>query len=184
MPTPSGSRSRRRIGGGLTISNARKSIKPSNRECHVIGAAIRVTSWPATSSITTNCGSFRPLARATRVAAGIPARTARAASDTAAQGRHCGAIERARTHHNRTINAELQVPGPGRKRPTPKKVATSAAQRGAAGRSLIEQAPVLVAPGSCRLSGGSPAHPQDSSSDSFKRSSLPSPVSCTGDEIT
>ena len=37
MPTPSGRRSSWRTGGGLTISNALKSIKPSSRDCHAIG---------------------------------------------------------------------------------------------------------------------------------------------------
>ena len=40
---------------------------------------------------------FRPLARATRVAAGIPTRTTAVANETAIQGCHAGAIERART---------------------------------------------------------------------------------------
>ncbi len=52
-------------------------------------------------------------------------------SRTAVQGCHAGAIQRARSHHRRTVAAEPQVPGPGRKRPMPKNVATSVAQRSA-----------------------------------------------------
>src|ERR1700730_13237465 len=131
MPTPSGRRSSWRTGGGLTISNALKSIKPNSRDCHVVGAAIRVMSWPATSSMTTNCGSLRLLARATCVAAGIPTRNAVRANRAAAQGCQLCAIQRATSHHSRTVAAEPQVPGPGRRYPTPKKVATIVAQRGA-----------------------------------------------------
>ena len=178
MPVPSGRRSRLRTGGGFTISNPRKSIKPSSRDFHAIGTAIRVMSWPATSSITTNCGSFRPLARATRVAAGIPTSTAVAAKKTAAQGCHAGAINLATNHQRRTVAADPQVPGPGRMCPTPKKVATSVAHTEARGRDAPETAggtpalrseagsaevlgvvTVFVAPASRRLSGGRLAHP-------------------------
>src|SRR5450631_4418141 len=131
MPAPSGRRSSWRTGGGLTISNALKSIKPSSRDCHATGAAIRVISWPATSSITTNCGSLRPLARATCVAAGIPTTTAAKASRPAAQGCQTGVIQRATSHHRSTVVADPQVPGPGRKYPTPPKVATRVTQSGA-----------------------------------------------------
>ena len=72
MPVPSGSFSRLRIGGGFTISNARKSIKPASSGFQRMGQAIRVTSCPATSSMTTCCGSFLPQPRASSVAAGIP----------------------------------------------------------------------------------------------------------------
>src|SRR5437899_7680067 len=48
------------------MSNPRKSIKPSKRDFHDIGTAINAISWPATSSMTTHCGSFEPLALETR----------------------------------------------------------------------------------------------------------------------
>ena len=102
-----------RTGGGLTISNARKSIKPSSRDCHAIGAAIRVMSWPATSSITTNCGSFRPLARATAWPREFQPESPQEPARTATQGCQPGTIERARSHHSRTVVAEPQVPGSG-----------------------------------------------------------------------
>ena len=75
MPVPSGNFSRRRIGGGLRMSNTRKSIKPASSACHTMGHAISVTSCPATSSMTTCEGSFLPQPRASRVAAGIPMAT-------------------------------------------------------------------------------------------------------------
>src|SRR5580704_12119378 len=88
-------------------------------------------SWPTTSSITTNCGSFKPLARATRVAAGIPTRTANADSKTAAHGCQVAVIQCVRSHHKSTVSADAQLPGPGRMYPVPKKVPTSVAQSGA-----------------------------------------------------
>src|SRR5258708_2153117 len=109
MPTPSGRRSSWRTGGGLTISKALKSIKPSSRDCHAIGAAITVISWPATSSITTNCGSLRLLALATCVAAGIPIRTAAKANRAGVQGCQPGAIQRPRSHHRRAVAAERDL---------------------------------------------------------------------------
>src|SRR5206468_4061359 len=93
--TPSGSCSRRRSsGGGFTMSNPRKSIKPSKRDFHDIGTAINAISWPATSSMTTHCGSFEPLALETRVAAGIPTAIASRASRIAAQGCQYAPIQR------------------------------------------------------------------------------------------
>jgi len=65
------------------------------------------------------------------VAAGIPIRTVSAASKTAAHSSEVGVIQRVRSHHNNTVSADAQLPGPGRKCPVPKKVATSVAQSGA-----------------------------------------------------
>jgi len=111
------------------MSNPRKSIKPSKRDFHDIGTAINAISWPATSSMTTHCGSFEPLALETRVAAGIPTAIASRASRIAAQGCQYAPIQRVISHHKTTVAAEAQVPGPGRSRPMPKNVATSSAQR-------------------------------------------------------
>src|SRR5438067_3561733 len=133
---PSRSCSRRRSGGGFTMSNPRKSIKPSKRDFHEIGTAISVMNWPATSSMTTHWGSFEPLARDAKVAAGIPMTTASRASRIAAQGCQYAPIQRVISHHNTTVAAEAQVPGPGRSRPMPKNVATRSAQRGAAAAPL------------------------------------------------
>ncbi len=57
--------------------------------------------------------------------------TASRASRIAAQGCQYAPIQRVISHHNTTVAAEAQVPGPGRSRPMPKKVATNSAQRGA-----------------------------------------------------
>ena len=65
MPVPSGIASNWRTGGGFTMSKARKIIKAAAKDFHARGTAIRATSWPATSSITTNCGSLAPSPRAT-----------------------------------------------------------------------------------------------------------------------
>ena len=62
------------------ISKARKNIKPASKLFHESGTAISAMSCPATSSITTNWGSFSPDARATRVAAGMPIDVIRTAS--------------------------------------------------------------------------------------------------------
>src|SRR5205807_2976178 len=111
------------------MSNPRKSIKPSKRDFHDIGTAINAISWPATSSMTTHCGSFEPRARGTGVAAGIPTSIASRASRIAAQGCQYAPIQRVISHHKTTVAAEAQVPGPGCSRPMPKNVATSSAQR-------------------------------------------------------
>src|SRR5438874_6633611 len=80
--------------------------------------------------MTTHCGSFEPLALATRVAAGIPTAIASRASRIAAQGCQYAPIQRVISHHNTTVAAEAQVPGPGCSRPMPKKVATNSDHRG------------------------------------------------------
>ena len=50
------------------------------------------TSCPATSSMTTNCGSFKPEPRATRVAAGMPMRVTTAAATIVDHIRLAGGI--------------------------------------------------------------------------------------------
>ena len=131
IPVPSGNLSRLRTGGGLTISNARKSIKPASSACHTMGHASRVSSCPATSSMTTCDGSFLPHPRASRVAAGMPIATTTAISSTIAGIRAEGGRCEANSHHNRTVASDPHVPGPGRNRPAPKNVATRVAHRGA-----------------------------------------------------
>ena len=61
------------------MSKALKSIKPAAKVFHVRGTAIKAISCPATSSMTTNCGSLVPEARATCVAAGMPIRVTKIA---------------------------------------------------------------------------------------------------------
>ena len=92
------------------------------------------TSCPATSSMTTNCGSFKPEERATRVAAGIPMRVTAVAAMMVAQARFATGIREIVNAHARTVANDPHVPGPGLRRPVPKNVATSVAQSGAAGR--------------------------------------------------
>lgn len=116
------------------ISKPLKSIKPARKVCHARGTAIREISCPATSSITTNCGSLVADERATRVAAGIPMRAASIARPMANGVRSGGAIRWATAAQSTTVAADPQVPGPGRRRPMPKKVATTVAQSGARGR--------------------------------------------------
>ncbi len=133
MPVPSGNRSRLRTGGGFTISNTRKSIKPASSACHVMGEATNVSSCPATSSITTCEGSFLPQPRASRVAAGIPRATAVTSKSRIAGIRAPAGRCDASSHHSSAVASEAHVPGPGRSRPAPKNVAIRVAQRGAAG---------------------------------------------------
>lgn len=66
-----------------------------------------------------------PLSRATRVAAGIPNTIARQANITAIGT--CSPTPAAceMSHHNSTVAADAQLPGPGRIRPQPKNVAMS-----------------------------------------------------------
>jgi hypothetical protein len=125
MPAPSGNRSTCRMGGGFRISNPRKSIKPASIVFHVTGAASKVIHWPATSSITTNCGSLIPERRAATVAAGIPTAIDNAASAAKMIDCQSGLIHCPRMYQVTTAAADPQVPGPGRSRPRPKNVAIS-----------------------------------------------------------
>src|SRR5580704_2360533 len=131
MPVPSGSFSRLRIGGGFTISNARKSIKPQSRGFQGMGQAISVTNCPATSSITTCDGSFLPQPRASSVAAGMPIAVTTTIRTRITGTRAYGGSCDARSHHSSAAASDPQVPGPGRSRPAPKNVATIVAHLGA-----------------------------------------------------
>jgi len=113
------------------MSNARKSIKPASNGFHRIGHAINVTSCPATSSMTTCCGSFLPQPRASRVAARMPTAVTATISNRIMGTWAHGGSRKATSHQTSTAAKDPQVPGPGRSRPTPKKVATSVAHLGA-----------------------------------------------------
>jgi hypothetical protein len=134
IPVPSGSFSSCRTGGGLTISNALKSIRPAGKVFHASGTAISAINCPATSSITTNCGSLVADARATRVAAGIPISVTSTARTIATGVRSEVGSSCATAAQSTTVAADPHVPGPGRSRPIPKKVATSVAHSAARGR--------------------------------------------------
>src|SRR4051812_14953270 len=129
MPVPSGSRSRRRSGGGFVMSNTRKSIRLRTRYFHTAGTAIIAINCPATSSMTTNPGSWTPLSRETIVEARIPTTVTRKLRTMHAI--HCcdASTFVASTHHNSTVAAEAHVPGPGFTSPMPKNVAMTQAQR-------------------------------------------------------
>jgi hypothetical protein len=146
IPVPSGSRSSRRIGNGFQISKTRKSIRPARKVFQASGTAMTATSCPATSSTTTNCGSFKPEERATSVAAGIPMRVTAAAAIMVAQARFATGIWELANAHTKTVANEPHVPGPGLRRPVPKKVATSVAQTGAPGRDAPATAGGTPAP--------------------------------------
>src|SRR5208283_675622 len=90
--------------------------------------------------ITTNCGSFNPEARATRVAAGIPMRVTSAAARMVAVVRLAIGIWELANAHRITVANDPQVPGPGLRRPAPKKVATRVDQSGAGGRDAAATA--------------------------------------------
>jgi hypothetical protein len=68
------------------------------------------------------------------VAAGIPMRVTAAAAIMVAQARFATGIWELANAHTKTVANEPHVPGPGLRRPVPKKVATSVAQSGAPGR--------------------------------------------------
>lgn len=137
MPVPAGNFSSCRTGGGFRISKIRKSIKPARKVFHVSGTEISAISCPATSSITTNCGSLVPDARATWVDAGMPIRVTRSAAAIPTGIRSVGLNSYAAADHNRTVAADPQVPGPGRIRPMPKKVATALAHAGPRTSSIV-----------------------------------------------
>src|SRR5258706_10879662 len=77
--------------------------------------------------MTTNCGSFRPDARAARVAAGIPTSVTAMAAAMVDQVRASNGMRQLATAHKITVATDAQVPGPGLSRPTPPNVATSIA---------------------------------------------------------
>src|SRR5512146_1651775 len=81
--------------------------------------------------MTTKPGSLRPLARATLVEAGMPMPVTSAAATAAAGACQLEATAGASRRQRATVATEAQVPGPGLRRPVPKKVAASHAQRGA-----------------------------------------------------
>ena len=62
----------RRIGQGFQMSKTRNAIRPSMAKGICGRHSVSASHCPATSSMTTICGSLRPLSRATRVAAGMP----------------------------------------------------------------------------------------------------------------
>lgn len=119
----------RRHGDGFSVSKLRKSIKLRIRYCQRSGTATSAINCPATSSITIWDGSVPPLSRSTIVAAGMPTTTSRAAATDAASQCHSAPVRyRAASHQTSSPTADPQVPGAGRRKPTPKKVATSHAQ--------------------------------------------------------
>src|SRR6266568_1205723 len=152
IPQPSGRLSRRRIGNGLVMSKRRKRIRAMIPWRQSAGQNSNVIHWPATSSITTNPGSCRPLSLAAIVAAGTPkamVNTAPTARKTRSPRGPAGR-PRATPVHKSTAATDPQVPGPGFPRPAPKKVATVQAQSvlrvpagdsGAATDSLIVRIP-------------------------------------------
>jgi hypothetical protein len=137
IPVPSGSRSSCRTGGGFTMSKPLKSINAASRVFHVTGTNNKVIHWPATSSITTNPGSFFTDARATRVAAGMPIAIAIAAMAASTKG--CSARDRAEAvaAQIKRAAADPHVPGPGPSVPMPKNVAVRNAHNGARPGSVL-----------------------------------------------
>ena len=126
------------------------------------------TSCPATSSITTNCGSLIPEPRQTNVAAGIPISVTAAAATTVASVRLPAGMRELASPHKIIVDNEPQVPGPGLSRPTPKKVAVKVAHNGAgrkgsaAPRSTVP-APAFISPRPLLqgyLAGPLPRHPK------------------------
>src|SRR5215469_5004905 len=112
------------MGGGFMMSNTRKSIKPASKGFQRMGHAIRVTSCPPTSSMTTCDGSFLPQPRASRVAEGMPTAVMMMIRTMITGIRANTGSCVASPHQSSTVASEPHVPGAGRKRPTPKKVAT------------------------------------------------------------
>src|SRR5215469_12134583 len=125
IPVPPGSLSKRRKGKGFTMSNTRKSIRLANRYFQCGGTPTRAIIWPATSSITTKPGSSLPLSLATTVEGAIPSSVTAIATATPTGASHVEGMIRLAPHHNKTMTVAAYVPGPGRKKPTPKKVAMS-----------------------------------------------------------
>src|SRR5215469_9244025 len=119
------------MGGGFMMSNTRKSIKPASKGFQRMGHAIRVTSCPPTSSMTTCDGSFLPQPRASRVAEGMPTAVIIMIRTMITGIRAVAGSCVASPHQSSTAASEPHVPGAGRRRPTPKEVATAVAHFGA-----------------------------------------------------
>ena len=98
-------------------------------------------SCPATSSITTNCGSLRPL-RPCHAGGGrnSDAESQRRASESAAQAANWVRSSAPASHHRRTVAAEPQVPGPGMQIPDSEE---SGDQRGPPRRARAGDRPTL-----------------------------------------
>jgi len=96
-----------------------------------MGHAIRVTSCPPTSSMTTCGGSSLPQPRASRVAEGMPTAVTIMISPMITGIRADAGSCLASPHQSSKAASEPHVPGAGRRRPTPKKVAASVAHFGA-----------------------------------------------------
>jgi len=128
MPTPSGSSSNFRSGGGFKMSKQRKSIKLAKTYFQLAGASVSGSNCPATSSITTNPGSFFWLSRATIVAAGIPIIVVSTAAAAALMWAYKELEFRNAKYQISPMNAEAHDPGPGRSSPEPKNVAMIHAQ--------------------------------------------------------
>lgn len=118
MPKPDGRRrSHRPAGNGLSWSKRRNSRKAATSPGTVVGAPRQVIVMPATSSMTTNWGSFCPVACETRDAAQMPTsvmRAAQAASVTLPNGRM--------SRHRGRAPADPAVPGAMGTRPQPNQV--------------------------------------------------------------
>ena len=104
-----------------------------------MGANNNVIHCPATSSMTTNCGSFAPEAFAVNVAARMPIAVTATAIPARVSVCQAGETNRLTPSQISTAANDPQVPGPGRNRPTPKKVAIKVAHIGA-GESSCEDA--------------------------------------------
>src|SRR5580658_9319902 len=129
MPQPAGRPSSWRAGNGLTISKRRNRARAMRASRQLTRLPSRAIHWPATSSMTTKPGSWRPLSRAAIVAAGTP----RAMESAMPERRVSSSVwgegwaKRAYAAQSRTAATEPQVPGPGLPKPAPKKVATAQA---------------------------------------------------------
>src|SRR3954470_15940398 len=83
---------------------------------------------------------------ASRVAAGMPIAVAAAHHTAAAIQCHCGGSERPAAPHATTVNAEPQVPGPGRRCPVPSSVLTAHAQSRRERCAVLVESSVASAP--------------------------------------
>jgi hypothetical protein len=160
------------------MSNPRKSIKPSTRDFHAAGSARNGMSWPATSSITIDCGSLSPVFRATEVAAGTPTAMVKPVSKTKAGTCQLGRMTQVKSHQTSVVANEAQVPGAQGICPIPKPVATSSAQL----EVLAVAGCVVIEPG--LQEEGMVSHRRSHYSSSEGGSGVESDMSRVGEEIT
>ena len=147
MPVPSGSRSSRRIGNGFQISKTRKSIKPARKVFQAERDGDECNQLPRDFIDDDELRVFQAGGACDPRGGGNADEGHNRGGDDGCPGAvsRPGFAKLANAHRI-TVASDPQVPGPGLRRPAPKKVATSVAHNGARGRdapAIVDGTPAL-----------------------------------------